>query len=244
MRTASITMSDGTKIVYDEYGNNKLATLFLLHGNGSSARYFKRQLPIYTAYFHVIAIDSRGHGRSTNAKESIDMGDVIDDIEEIRRSLSIDMIYILGYSDGANIGLKYAIEHPNHVTRMVLNAPNVTSDGIYRILWWGDAIARFSTELLSPVSQSARRRHKQLHVMSAPLNITQKQLENLALPILFVIGQFDVVKRQHIVNISKIVPYGTVLILHGHGHFVTYTNPRKFAKLVVPFLLGGEYEGD
>ncbi|BAX72002.1 alpha/beta fold hydrolase [Leuconostoc mesenteroides] len=243
MKTVTKVMSDGTKIVYDEYGNDQLKTVFLLHGNGSSAHYFKRQLPSYTAYFHVIAIDSRGHGRSTNTKKSIDMADVIRDIDELRRELSIDKIIIVGYSDGANIALKYAVENQNHVSRMVLNAPNVTADGVYRILWWGNAIARFGTELFSPISQKARRRHMQLHVMSEPLDITRAQLKVLTIPILFVIGQFDIVKRQHIESISKIMPVAKVMILRGHGHFVTYTNPRKFAQLITPFLLGGKHEG-
>ncbi|EQC83994.1 hypothetical protein LMT8_07085 [Leuconostoc mesenteroides subsp. cremoris TIFN8] len=37
MKTVTKVMSDGTKIVYDEYGNDQLKTVFLLHGNGSSA---------------------------------------------------------------------------------------------------------------------------------------------------------------------------------------------------------------
>lgn len=83
----------------------------------------------------------------------------------------------------------------------------------------------------------------QLHVMSEPLDITRAQLKVLTIPILFVIGQFDIVKRQHIESISKIMPVAKVMILRGHGHFVTYTNPRKFAQLITPFLLGGKHEG-
>ena len=65
----------------------------------------------------------------------------------------------------------------------------------------------------------------------------------LTIPILFVIGQFDIVKRQHIESISKIMPVAKVMILRGHGHFVTYTNPRKFAQLITPFLLGESMKG-
>jgi pimeloyl-ACP methyl ester carboxylesterase len=75
--------------------------------------------------------------------------------------------------------------------------------------------------------------------MSEPLNITCQQLSDLIIPTLLVIGEFDLVKRRHIEHIAEIMPHAQVMILKGHGHFVTYTNPRKFAQLVAPFLIGG-----
>ena len=239
MKTHALTMSDGTKIVYDEYGNDTLTTVLLLHGNGSSARHFKRQLPTYAAHLHVIAIDSRGHGRSNNTQTDIKITDLISDIEQIRMTLHVDQVVILGYSDGANIAMKYAIQYPQHVARLVLNAPNLTSEGVYKILWWGDNVAQVATAAMAPFSAYARRRHEQLHVMSEPLNITCQQLSDLTIPTLLVIGEFDLVKRRHIEHIAEIMPHAQVMILKGHGHFVTYTNPRKFAQLVAPFLIGG-----
>lgn len=89
MTTKSIIVPDGTKIVYDEYGSMTHATIFLLHGNGSSARYFKPQIEQYARYFHVIALDSRGHGRSSNTKNKIEIMAIVSDIEFMRKTFNL-----------------------------------------------------------------------------------------------------------------------------------------------------------
>ncbi|KAI3473407.1 hypothetical protein Pfo_031656 [Paulownia fortunei] len=99
--------------------------------------------------------------------------------------------------------------------------------GVYKILWWGDNVAQVATAAMAPFSAYAKRRHEQLHVMSEPLNITCQQLSDLIIPTLLVIGEFDLVKRRHIEHIAEIMPHAQVMILKGHGHFVTYTNPRN-----------------
>lgn len=241
MITQSINVKDGTKIVYDEYGSEHTETLFLLHGNGSSAKYFKRQIAEYISHFHVIAIDTRGHGRSNNVKKSIEILDIVSDIECLRVKLNLKHISILGYSDGANIAVKYATLYPNRVIQMVLNAPNLSKKGIYQILWWLDSIAQFITKVLAPISHYAERRHKQLHVMSEPLNISRKDLLLINSRTLLVIGSFDLVKRRHIERIAELIPNSEVMIIPRHSHFITYTNPKKFSQLVMPYLIKGIY---
>ena len=232
-------MRDSTKIVYDEYGQLNQQALFLLHGNGSSARYFRRQIKQYEKSFHVIAIDTRGHGRSTNAKNRIRINDIILDINTLRVKLGINSIFLLGYSDGANIAIKYATLYPKNVTRMVLNAPNISKDGIYKFLWLMDDMAQFCTGMLAAISPYARRRHEQLHVMSEPLDITVAELALVKAPVLIVIGEFDLVKRRHINYIAHALQHSEIMIIQRHSHFVTYTNPKKFSQLVMPFLLRG-----
>lgn len=240
MKTKTIQRPDGTKIVYDEFGDRQHQTLFLLHGNGGSARYFRPQITQYTQYFHVIAIDTRGHGRSSNTQRRITFDDMVADIEAIRQTEEIGTLYILGYSDGANIGIKYATLYPKRVTRLVLNAPNLSKKGVYQVLWWFDRTAQFLMRLLAPINHYAKRRYKQLHVMSEPLNISRRDLERISAPTLLVIGRFDLVKKRHIERIAAILPHAEVLIIPRGGHFVTYTNPKKFSALVLPFLQRGE----
>ena len=40
------------------------APLLLLHGNGEDHTYLSHQIAAFSLYFHVIAVDTRGHGRS------------------------------------------------------------------------------------------------------------------------------------------------------------------------------------
>ena len=229
METKTIVMPDGTKIVYDEYGDPQQQALFLLHGNGSSARYFRPQIAQYE--------------RSSNTKRRITFEDAVTDIETIRQAEQINALYFLGYSDGANIAMKYATIYPTQVTRLVLNAPNLSKKGVYKILWWADSFAQFLTRLLAPINHYAMRRNKQLHIMSEPLNISRRDLERIQAPTLLVIGRFDLVKKRHIERIAAILPHAKIMIIPYQSHFITYTNPKKFSTLVLPFLRqGGRHE--
>lgn len=76
--------------------------------------------------------------------------------------------------------------------------------------------------------------------MSEPLNISRRDLERISAPTFLVIGRFDLVKKRHIERIAAILPHAEVMIIPRGGHFVTYTNPKKFSALVLPFLQQGE----
>ena len=50
------------ELYYEEKGDGD--PLILLHGNGEDHEYFKNQIPFFAKKYRVIAIDTRGHGRS------------------------------------------------------------------------------------------------------------------------------------------------------------------------------------
>lgn len=50
------------KLYYSEHGSGE--PLILLHGNGEDSGYFKEQIRFFSKHFRVIAVDTRGHGRS------------------------------------------------------------------------------------------------------------------------------------------------------------------------------------
>ncbi|WP_308653280.1 alpha/beta hydrolase [uncultured Anaerococcus sp.] len=62
-----IILKDKTKIYYKEYGRGE--DLFLLHGNDGDMTYFEYQIGCLSRYFHLILIDFRDHGVSTNEKK-------------------------------------------------------------------------------------------------------------------------------------------------------------------------------
>ena len=50
------------KLNYIEKGRGDV--LILLHGNGEDCSYFEHQIDYFSEFYRVIAIDTRGHGKS------------------------------------------------------------------------------------------------------------------------------------------------------------------------------------
>lgn len=50
------------KLHYEEKGTGQ--PVVLLHGNGEDSSYFKNQIEYFSKKYRVIAVDTRGHGKS------------------------------------------------------------------------------------------------------------------------------------------------------------------------------------
>ena len=74
--------------------------LILLHGNGNSSRYFKKQVRYFSAKFRVIAVDTRGHGKSPRGGGPFTMERFADDLKIFMEEMGIEKADILGFSDG------------------------------------------------------------------------------------------------------------------------------------------------
>ncbi|TWW00833.1 alpha/beta fold hydrolase [Chitinophaga pinensis] len=61
--TGKYATINGNRIYYETYGEGE--PLLLLHGASESIRHYAKQIPALSASFKVIAVDTRGHGKST-----------------------------------------------------------------------------------------------------------------------------------------------------------------------------------
>lgn len=125
---SEIILNDETRIYYKEYGKGK--DLFLLHGNDGDMTYFEYQIGYLSRYFHLILIDFRDHGFSTNTKDKLDFNILANDLKEVYDKLGIKKASLLGFSDGANLCLIFNKLYPDYVDKMVLNAPNARFKGV------------------------------------------------------------------------------------------------------------------
>ena len=95
--------------------------LILLHGNGESSAYFQNQLPAFGEYFRVIALDTRGHGGSPRGTAPFSLEQFAEDLHSFMEEMGIRRAHILGFSDGANIALLFALRYPQMVEKLILN---------------------------------------------------------------------------------------------------------------------------
>lgn len=92
-------------------------------GHASFHPWFSRLAKDHT----VVYVDNIGRGRSDRLKDpaGYTVPRDADDLEAVRKSLGVDRISLIGHSYGGMPALAYALEYPQHTSRLVL------SDTIY-----------------------------------------------------------------------------------------------------------------
>ncbi len=108
---------------YREQGTGE--PLILLHGNGKDGSYFEHQMAAFAPRYRVIALDTRGHGRSPRGKAPFTIRQFADDLLAFMDERGIGRAHVLGFSDGGNIALVFALAHPERVGKLVLNGANL-----------------------------------------------------------------------------------------------------------------------
>lgn len=98
----------------------------LLHGNSGSIIQFGEQILPLSQYYKVIAVDTRGQGKSGEDNRAPTYDLFADDMNALLDPLHLDSVDILGWSDGGNTGLIMAMKYPAKVHKLVtllLNEP-------------------------------------------------------------------------------------------------------------------------
>lgn len=109
--------------------SERRGTVALMHGYGEhSARYEHVALALVRAGYNVMAIDARGHGKSTGRRGYVKRyARYVDDLAMLKRRARDRWpkppLFILGHSNGGLIALRYALRKPADVTGFVISSP-------------------------------------------------------------------------------------------------------------------------
>ena len=99
---------DGANIYYEEIENAGKPTLLFLHGGFGNIEDFNSILQMFTNDYHIVGIDSRGHGKSTLGKSKLTYKRLRLDVEAVINHLQLKDINIIGFSDGGIIAYRLA----------------------------------------------------------------------------------------------------------------------------------------
>jgi len=110
---------DGANIYYEEIENTGKPVLLFLHGGFGNIADFNSILPMFTNYYHIVGIDSRGHGKSTLGTSNLTYKRLQHDVEAIINHLQLKDIDIIGYSDGGLIAYRLAVENKISIRKIV-----------------------------------------------------------------------------------------------------------------------------
>ena len=218
---------------YEEKGTG--FPMILLHGNGENLEYFRNQIEYFGRFYRVIAIDTRGHGKSPRGEKPFTITQFAEDLYDFMVLKGIQKAIILGFSDGGNIALTFTLRHPKMVNKLILNGANLSTNGVkfrYQVLV---EIGYKVASMFAQKSEKAKKNAEMLGLMVNDLNIRPEELRNLNVPTLVIAGTKDMIKESHTRLIYENLPKAELAILPG-DHFIARRNSKIFNETVLEFL--------
>lgn len=209
--------------------------LVLLHGNGENGEYFKNQIDYFAKKYRVIAVDTRGHGKSPRGNKPFRLETFADDLKSFLDENDLKRVNLLGFSDGGNIALIFTLKYPDYVNKLAVNGANLFPSGLkagfllpvkllYGLFYFP---ARFNKKV--------KRRLELLALMAKEPDILPEQLNDIKCPVLVMAGTRDLIKEKHTRLIAGSVPNSRLCFLKG-DHSIAKTNSLEYNKTVEKFL--------
>jgi len=245
---------NGIRMYYELHGTGQ--PLVLIHGGGSTiTTSFGRLLPALATPHRVIAVELQAHGRTSDRNAPESFAQDADDVAELLRQLNIAKADILGFSNGGSTALQMGIRHPDRVNRLIAISAVYRRDGIPPEFWqfmrkstFADVPQVLKDAFLRVSADSARMRsafEKDRQRMADFRDWNAADIRGIQAPTLVVNSDQDVVRVEHALELSRLLPHGSLAIFPGrHGEFfgeISYPHPESrvpelFAAMVDDFL--------
>jgi len=247
---------NGIDMYYEVHGRRDGVPLVLLHGGGSTIEVtFSNVLPIFAGSRRVIAVEEQGHGRTTDRDQPVTFETSADDVAALLRHLKVDKADLFGFSNGASIALQVAIRHPHLARKLVFASSMTKRNGAQPQLWEFIKKADFSNMpqalkdaflRVNPDPQKLRTMHdKDAARMQSFKDVPDDLVRSVRAPTLIVLGDQDIVKPEHAVELTRLISGARLLILPGgHGDYLGEAvmtqketrYPELTARLIEEFL--------
>lgn len=202
---------NGIKLYYEIHGAGR--PLVLLHGGLGAGSMFGENVTTLAKHHQVILVDLQGHGRTADIDRPMTLEAMADDIAALLTYLKVPQADVMGYSLGGGVALKVGARHPEMVRKLVLVSTVLRSDAYYpelRAMQKGvsGAVAdqMKGTPMydlymaVAPRKQDFPRLLDKIGTfMKSDFDVTS-QFAALKMPVLFMIGDADMIPPSHAVE--------------------------------------------
>jgi len=238
---SGVAAVNGIKIWYASFGEGD--PVILLHGGLANSDYWGHQVRALQSHYRVIVMDSRGHGRSTRNEQPYGYDLMADDVIGLMDFLKIPKAAIVGWSDGAIIGLDIAQRHPERLSKLFAFAANSDPSGVADI---GNSPvfnaftdrAGKEYEAISPTRGEYKAFVAQITKMWATQpNWADDDLQKITTPVWIVDGDHDeAIKRENTEFMAANIPGAGLLLQPQVSHFSFLQDPEQFSTDLAHFL--------
>lgn len=245
--TGKYVESSGTQIYYEVYGEGD--PLVLLHGAlyGYIDEYSKH-IPHLTKHFKVIAIGTRGHGRSSLGKQPFTFDLLAKDIKAVLDQEEIDSASILGFSTGANLGRYFNAHYPEYVAKLVSMAGGVETradriEGIKQMTFvtFEENNKQFVNYRKTQMPEPDRYPEVIENLKMLWLDkdfLSEDAFESVQNPVLIIVGDRDeYYDVEQTVEVYRNTPTGRLLVVPNRDHVGLLFEESVLLNMIIPFLL-------
>lgn len=221
--------------------------VLLLHGGFCSLESLRPQSDALRPDHRVYAFERPGHGRSADLDGEYDYAQGVADTVAYLNAMGVESAHLVGYSDGAIIGLLLAIEHPGLVRSLTAISANLdpsvftdpggptlnTIAGVER-----PDVERMHYERLSPDGP----RHadvvvkKLFRLWTSEPHITTEQLARITAPVLVISGDRDTIPPAHSLLIAASITDAQLCVVPGTTHHLVGERPDLISVLIRDFM--------
>ncbi|MCS7126033.1 MAG: alpha/beta hydrolase [Aigarchaeota archaeon] len=133
------------EIYYEVFGEGR--ALILIHGAWASHEWWRMQIPEFSKYYKVIALDVRGHGKSVKLEKPTTVEKLAEDLDLLLKHLNIEEVALAGWSMGGMIATQYYFMHPEKVKALIMLAsrlfkrPKMLMEAYLRV--WREMLTMF-----------------------------------------------------------------------------------------------------
>jgi pimeloyl-ACP methyl ester carboxylesterase len=248
---------NGLNMYYEIHGKGR--PLVLLHGAFSAiGTSFGKVLPGLAGSRQVIGVDMQAHGRTADIDRPLSLEQMADDIAALMQYLKIESADFFGYSMGAAVALHVAIRHPQVVRKLVFASVTYNLGGVHPGIMeglgemkpemmfgspWHDEYLRIAPDPGHFATLFAKKTQMDRGIKDVPA----ETVAAIKAPILIVIGDSDLVRPEHAVEMFRLLgggvfgdmvplPNSQLAILPGTTHVTLLGRADWLVSMVTEFL--------
>ena len=249
---------NGLKMYYEIHGRGQ--PLVLVHGAFSAiGTSFGDLLPELAKTRQVIGFELQAHGHTADIDRPLSLELMADDVATAIKELGFESTDILGYSMGAGVALQVVIRHPDVVRKLILASVTYTMSGIQPGLMEG--LANMSPEMMhgspwhaeymriAPHPEDFSKLFAKKTAMDRQIkDIPAESLQAIKSPTLLIIGDSDLVRPEHAVEMFRLLgggvfgdtpaglPNSQLAILPGTSHVSLVSHTELLIPMITSFL--------
>ncbi|MGQ0569177.1 MAG: alpha/beta fold hydrolase [Armatimonadota bacterium] len=236
---------NGLKMYYEIQGTGR--PLVVLHGGLCTieACLGKVRPPLAKAR-KTIAIEQQGHGRTADADRPLTFEQMAEDTAAVLRQLKIERADFFGYSDGGNVALRIAMRHPALVRKLVVFGTNYNNDGLvpglveaFKVMKAEDIPKEFREAYVKVAPDPKQWPTLVAKVMKQALEFKgwrPEEIKSIKAPTLIMIGDADIVRPEHAVEMFRLLPHAQLAVLPGTDHFAPVHRADWIVSMTKAFL--------
>jgi len=234
MATNKFIEVNNVKIFCDISGSG--VPLVFLHGNRESHKAFHNQIVFFEQICQVIAIDTRGHGKSEHDGRHLSIPLLASDLKTILDHLRLRKVSIVGFNDGANVALSFASVYYEYVEKLVLVGSNATPNGLKMRAKYEIKKDYYEAKVRSIFIKRYKHQANVIQLQIKQPQITKEKLSLIRAKTLLLAGEHDIVTKRHLRYLNKSIAGSLLHIIPNASHFLIQEYPELFNTIVFEFL--------